>query len=655
MKKQPSNEGQSGIHALLAAEERRRYQFRQTLEKAQFDILDATMMKRKGEILTIYRNHIQQSPRVTPKALISALQSISSLSFREVLFAHRLVSFLVKRKAVFEPPYNDLNHLRAFLMRCLYGHLVDLTLAEGQRMLLKEMLQKAQSLALLSEDGVESLILVLRLKKHVDGRFEKLTDVLDDIYKDFSGCLTVVETLLCSIEISLKRMKMAQDRGKRIAMWSSLVKLGLSVIPIAGQIASAAVDIAAKGTEIISEAVLSESSIEILDAISELFSSTGETAIDLLALEKGDITHEQGENIAAAKLGRLSMSSEFRSRMPTAYREKLIDTIESAWGTSVEEAEKEVHVILNTFCDVKDPVQFEITEMSLFGRDTFLETEELFNEGGSTSITFDSPGVYEYFGATIGTHPATVRSQVESVQPPSKLATESELDAIIRKISDAPSIPSRAHFPDMMPVDTAADMCLGPLQQHGSSHTTDIVSSTYTGIDDSAGDEILQVHSARKVFHRALGVNEHEKSGQLSHEEAVAALKGVFSVVEVGWLLKFSVEIALLNTDKDGTYRVGEEQFCIALKEIQEAVNEIREKCLSTPWGQRFMGATPSNTGLANIPLACRLIRDFKGDDAPDERELLSVVEDHATDGMVGLAQYSAILDLLKSADDRLK
>lgn len=98
----------------------------------------------------------------------------------------------------------------------------------------------------------------------------------------------------------------------------------------------------------------------------------------------------------------------------------------------------------------------------------------------------------------------------------------------------------------------------------------------------------------------------------LFHDEAVIVLKSLFPNDELDWLPPFFAEGALLDTDSKGTYWINEQQFSVAVRQVLGAVKAAREWHYSSLWELRFVEATPPTTGVANVALVCRLVRDLK-------------------------------------------
>lgn len=605
---------QDASACLLVARLRREHA-RITLERSHFELLEEFLMSQKSLVQRTYLNHIRQSPRVDTKLLMSVLKSAQSFSFRDIVLAHKLAVYQMKRNQDFRSFFESTDAARSFFLESLYGRLVDIPLSEGQILFISRMLQHARNLDMLSVDGATSLGLVLRLKRNVEEKIQDLTEVVADIYTECSGRLTVLELQLSSIETALYRLKESRRKGKRVAVWAALVKLGLSLIPIAGQIAGAAVDLASQGVEIMTDTVLNETSVELLQSVAEILTTTGEHAVDLFWSENDPhITScAQRENLAAANLGRLMLSVRFRDKMPLRYREKLVKTIESAWGAHIDEVERDIELILISFRDVEDPVQFEVDDDDLYGRDIFFEEDYVTNFGSFAR------------GALLG-----AQSHPRDGCP-------------------------RCSWKDLLEPDSAEERTTTTATEK-EVEAKCLADEEFQAVDDIADSKIDELPKEDQIDEFALRcfrstVSEiYGKCGRaLCHDEAVVVLKDMFPNDELDWLPPFFAEGALLDTDSNGTYRVSEQQFSVAVRQVLGAVNEARDWHYSTLWAERFIEATPSTTGVANVALVCRLIRDVKTT-VPGENHLHRIVTGHVKGGTVSLAQFSAIVDSLSTS-----
>lgn len=635
-----------GTSDSLAAEQFSRDSFKFNMLRAQYDILDAISMRRSGHLQVLYRNHIHQSPLVSPRALMSALDQYSPSTFRDVLFAHKLASFLVAMKTPFESPFDNLEQLQMFLMEKLYGRLIHIALTDGQKLVLRDMLLRAYELGLLSSDNVSSFRLVHQLATQVEDRFRELTNVLEDIYQDFGGRLTVVEQQLFSIETALLRMKEAQKDAKRAAMIAAVVKLGLSFIPIAGQICSAAVEAAAQGAEILTDTLLTETPEEMLQAVQDILLSGADTGIDMLAMQDVPLTHSQKQNIAAANLGRVALSAQFRERMPERHRQKLVSTVESTWGSSINEVENEVDKIVKSFIAVRSPTAFDVDKLELYGRYSWVTVDVKQSDGGfaaaeltKKSHSVDDAGItvqqadlsdftssvaqglaYEDAGSARPTTP----KGIDSGEPGAIVETE---EIVTRSVS----LVRRFTHDD-------ARWALGG-----------------DGVEANGRLGLAEEETYRETQKTPVPKSEEEERAEQHkrpHGRAVKAMKSTFSSKELEWADKHLIERELIRTDTDGTYFVNREQFLKARREIIKVimtrVTLVRDaNRTQAPWIRKFLRATTASSRKATVGLSCRLVQDLMAESAPAEDRLESLFEKHSKDEEVSLAQFAVVLNIL--------
>lgn len=597
-----------------------------SLERSHFEVLDDFLMSGKSPVQRMYINHIRQSPRVDSGLLKSVLNREETFGFRDIVLAHKLAMYQMKTYRGFEMLFTSTDALRCFFLESLYGRLVDIPLSEGQNILVSRMLRQARDVGILSMDGATSLGLVLRLKKNVEEKIHIITEAVGELYADFIGRLTVLELQLSSVEAALYRLKKSLKDGKRVAVWTALIKFGLSMIPIAGQVAGAAVELATQGVDVLTDAVLSDTSAELVFNVTELLTTAGGHVVDF-SWDNSDAckTSRQKENLAAVKVGRLMLSEAFRDKMQLEYREKFVSTLESAWGTSTDELENDIDLILTSARDEEDFSRFEVNDRDLHERDICFEDDFMIMV---KSLRHGTPSSMVNVGSCSTT---AKRSWVlpRSEEYPSEADCEDALDA-------EDNLGANENFRMISVVS-------------GEENRTDCAGEGKIG---ELGGEDQMNRFALRNFRHSVSESYGDIQTALCHDEAVLVLKGLFPNDELDWLPSYFGEDALLDTDSDGTYWVSEDQFCLAAKRVLRAVKATQEWHYSTLWAKRFIHATPPSTGMANVALVCRLVRDLKND-APEKRKLYRLVHEYAKDGRVSLAQFSAIVDSLSPSGIR--
>lgn len=333
------------------------------VHEAQYVAIDAVCNEAKGSIQVAFRSHLRQSPCITFEKLQSCIVSSPEISFGESICIHKMAMYLFDTNRFIPNQQLAMAACRKVLAKRLYTPLASVVELQtnGEHVLVPRILEQAEHIGILSDTEAFALSAVHRLKANVDRKFDRVAELIRSLYEDVGKTFFSFKSQMYGIAMALDHIQVSQRGAKRKALWVGLVKLGLSFIPIAGQMATSAVDLASAGIEAFSDAVLSESAVDILQSTLELISEVGQHQVERMAVEnEDDLTPMHKRNIAAAKLGRVTLCPEFRQKLPVDFRNKLVETVESSWGASIEDVEREMDSILRTFVHVKNTSEFEV-------------------------------------------------------------------------------------------------------------------------------------------------------------------------------------------------------------------------------------------------------------------------------------------------------
>eukprot|EP00178_Gracilaria_changii_P012075 TRINITY_DN340_c0_g1_i2.p1 TRINITY_DN340_c0_g1~~TRINITY_DN340_c0_g1_i2.p1 ORF type:complete len:1034 (+),score=170.00 TRINITY_DN340_c0_g1_i2:1028-4129(+) len=358
----------SRLYRTLAEEFKVSAGLRLSVLQCQINLLDGYIATVRRPIHILFQNHVNQSPLVNSTRLVSAINKVVDPTFTDMLYGHKLISYMMEMNIKLEEPLSTIEGRSKFFARKFYKGLLQLDLNEGQKVLVAKILEQAEELSILTAPDVTSLIIQLSLKDHVDDRFRRLIRVVDAIYNNFSGRLTVLESQLGGIEVCVHRMKEAVLMDKKSALWTSMVKFGLTILPVAGGIAATVVNATSTDSQAASAAMLCETPMKMRATVSAVLSMTDEEQKELLipAETRFDLTVRQKENIEAINLARLALTTKFRERMPTNQRKKYEDKLVVVWGAPIDMMEEELDAIMISYLKGSSANVFDVDERDLY-------------------------------------------------------------------------------------------------------------------------------------------------------------------------------------------------------------------------------------------------------------------------------------------------
>ncbi|CAN8062796.1 unnamed protein product [Agarophyton chilense] len=402
----------SKLHQTLADELKLGVGMRLSMLQGQVNLLDGYIETVRRPIHILFQNHVNQSPLVNSARLVSAINKVTDPTFTDMLYGHKLISYMMEMGVRLDEPLSTIEGRSKFFARRFYKGLLQLDLNDGQKVLVVKILEQAEDLQILNASDVTSLIMQLSLKDHVDDKFRRLIRVVDGIYNNFSGRLTVLESQLGGIEVCVHRMKEAVQMGKKGALWTSMVKFGLTVLPVAGGIAAAVVNATSKDSRAASAAMLCETPMKMRATVSAVLSMTNEEQKALLipAQTRLDLTAQQKENIEAINLARLALTIKFRERMPGNQRKKYEEKLILVWGAPVDMMEEELDAIMGSYMKGSSASIFDVDERSLYldahnvigfeieaerSTDSLFSTEKRRSSSESSDAGSDRDGPYD--------------------------------------------------------------------------------------------------------------------------------------------------------------------------------------------------------------------------------------------------------------------
>ncbi|KAI0562312.1 hypothetical protein FGB62_62g151 [Gracilaria domingensis] len=358
----------SRLHRTLAEELNVSAGIRLSMLQCQINLLDGYIASVRRPIHILFQNHVNQSPLVNSVRLVSAINKVADPTFTDMLYGHKLISYMMEMKIRLDEPLSTIEERSKFFARRFYKGLLQLDLNDGQKVLVAKILEQAEDLQILTAADVTSLIIQLSLKDHVEDKFRRLIRVVDGIYNNFSGRISVLESQLGGIEICVHRMKEAVLRDKKAALWTSMVKFGLTILPVAGGIAAAVVNATSKDSQAASAAMLCETPMKMRATVSAVLSLNSEQQKELFipAQARFDLTVRQKENIEAINLARLALTPNFRERMPANQRKKYEEKLVMVWGAPIGIMEEELDVIMRSYLKGSSASTFDVDERDLY-------------------------------------------------------------------------------------------------------------------------------------------------------------------------------------------------------------------------------------------------------------------------------------------------
>lgn len=295
-----------------------------------------------SHVSALFCNYMNRGEVVKGVALKNAIvldrarRAFTSLA--DVLIAHTLVKTALRANDDLTALFEDPEERNDFLYENLYHELTPLMISERARDFGRVLLHDARTLGILGGSDVRSIMGDALMFEMVQDALDQFRSVFAEVYSEVHLRINTLEdrSLLMADELSALReevgkMSAQMTREAKARRWASVVKLGASIIPLAGSIAAGFVDVSA-------ELFLAFDAESLIEVISETVNMSVQGAVDL--------TSERSEEETTARLAQLITSPQVLNH-PRVDARPIVETIVNRYGADSSTLYRDIGVIIS--------------------------------------------------------------------------------------------------------------------------------------------------------------------------------------------------------------------------------------------------------------------------------------------------------------------
>ncbi len=272
-------------------------------------------------------------------------------SLADMVMVHMLVKTCIRSSKELTSLFgNDTCRRNDFLYLKVYHRLVPLLTNEREREFGYALLHDARALGVLAEGDVRSIMGDNMTYDYVQNELEQMRTVQAEILESVQNRVLTLEervrqisTDVSNLRESMHNVTVQMERDARVRRWAMLVKLGTSLIPLAGSLATGIVD---AGTELF----LSFDVQSLVDLVANTVTLGAQGIADIVpevittntTPELADISEEEVLKVRLATL----MTNPMFLNNPRVDGDTIRSVIASAYGHDVETLSHDIQAIL---------------------------------------------------------------------------------------------------------------------------------------------------------------------------------------------------------------------------------------------------------------------------------------------------------------------
>lgn len=256
-------------------------------------------------------------PVLLKNALISDDNRTALTSLADVLAVHILVKTVLSSSRRFDDLFRgDVIARNNFLYYRLYHQLVSVVHNERDREFAEKLLDDARVLGVLEPADVRSILGDMKVVRKVGEALGAMRTVFQEVMGQLDARVNVTEQRIAGLSQDIGHVRKGlvdvineKEREARVRRWGLIVKLGASLIPLAGSIATGLVDAS-------TELFLSFDAESLVGVLTESFSYSTQAAVEIAPEVLGisgtnELDEKHVQDTYKVRLAQIMTSKEF--------------------------------------------------------------------------------------------------------------------------------------------------------------------------------------------------------------------------------------------------------------------------------------------------------------------------------------------------------